>query len=208
MGEGFFITFEGIEGSGKSTQIKLLGDYLKKEGKEVVITREPGGTELGKKIRQLLLDPAHEDMDYRTEILLYTADRAQHFKDVIKPALKAGKVVISDRFADSNLAYQAAGRGLDYELVYKINDWVIDSRWPDLTFVLDVAIAEGLKRARASSFDLNGDRLEREADSFHQRVRKAYLEMVKRDRFALVDGNLAEEEVHQEVKNIITRRLF
>ncbi|MCC3145272.1 dTMP kinase [Halanaerobium sp. Z-7514] len=208
MGEGFFITFEGIEGSGKSTQIKLLGDYLKNKGKEVVITREPGGTELGKKIRQLLLDPAHENMDYRTEILLYTADRAQHFKDLIKPALKAGKIVISDRFADSNLAYQAAGRGLNYELVYKINDWVIDSRWPDLTFILDVSISEGLKRARASSFDLNGDRLEREADSFHQRVRKAYLDMAAGERFALIDGNAAEEKVHQEVKKIITRRLF
>ncbi|MFW5749309.1 MAG: dTMP kinase [Halanaerobium sp.] len=208
MAEGFFITFEGIEGSGKTTQINLLADYLQQKGFEVVVSREPGGTDLGEKIRQLLLDTQYDSMDYRTEILLYAADRAQHVKEIIKPALKQGKIVISDRFADSNLAYQAAGRGLDYELVYQINDWVIDSTWPDLTLLLDIDIKEGLKRARALSLDQAGDRLEREVDDFHQRVRDAYLKMAEAERFALVDAGGTKEEVQKEIKQIIARRLF
>lgn len=208
MAEGFFITFEGIEGSGKTTQINLLADYLQNMGYDVLVSREPGGTPLGEKIRQLLLDPQYDSMDYRTEILLYTADRAQHVKEKIKPALEEGKIVISDRFADSNLAYQAAGRGLDYEMVYQINDWVIDSTWPDLTFILDIDIKEGLKRARAVSLDKAGDRLEREVDDFHQRVREAYLEMAEAERFALVDAGGTEEEVQKDIQKIISRRLF
>ncbi|MFW6266787.1 MAG: dTMP kinase [Halanaerobium sp.] len=208
MAEGFFITFEGIEGSGKTTQINLLADYLQQKGFEVVVSREPGGTDLGEKIRQLLLDTQYDSMDYRTEILLYAADRAQHVKEIIKPALEQGKIVISDRFADSNLAYQAAGRGLDYELVYQINDWVIDSTWPDLTLLLDIDIKEGLKRARALSLDEAGDRLEREVDDFHQRVRDAYLKMAEAERFALVDAGGTKEEVQKEIKKIIARRLF
>jgi len=206
--EGFFITFEGIEGSGKTTQINLLADYLQKKGYDVLVSREPGGTALGKKIRQLLLDPQYDSMDYRTEILLYAADRAQHVKEKIKPALKQGKIVISDRFVDSNLAYQAAGRGLDYEMVYQINNWVIDSTWPDLTFVLDIDIKEGLKRARELSLDSAGDRLEREVDDFHQRVRDAYLKMAESERFVLVDAGGSREEVQEEIKKIIARRLF
>lgn len=208
LAEGFFITFEGIEGSGKTTQIKFLADYLRKQGADVLISREPGGTALGEEIRQLLLDPQYGSMDYRTEILLYAADRAQHVKEKIKPALEQGKIVISDRFADSNLAYQAVGRGLDYEMVYQINDWVIDSCWPDLTFILDIDIKEGLKRARALSADSAGDRLEREVDEFHQRVRDAYLEMAEEERFALVDAGGSKTEVQEEIKKIITRRLL
>ncbi len=208
MKEGFFITFEGIEGSGKTTQINLLAEYLKNKGCDVLVSREPGGTPLGEKIRNLLLDPQYDSMDYRTEILLYAADRAQHVKEKIKPALKNGKIVISDRFADSNLAYQAAGRGLDYEMVYQINDWVIDSTWPDLTFILDVDIKEGLKRARAQSFEAEGDRLEREVDDFHQRVREAYLKMAEKERFVLVNAGESVENVKKNIENIITRRLF
>lgn len=208
MAEGFFITFEGIEGSGKTTQINLLAGYLKEKGYDVLVSREPGGTPLGEKIRDLLLDPQYDSMDYRTEILLYTADRAQHVKEKIKPALKEGKIVILDRFADSNLAYQAAGRGLDYEMVYKINDWVIDSTWPDLTFILDIDIKEGLKRARAQSFDAEGDRLEREVDEFHERVRNAYLKMAEKERFALVNAGQSIKNVQKNIENIISRRLF
>lgn len=208
MVEGFFITFEGIEGSGKTTQINLLQEFLLSRGLEVVVSREPGGTELGQKIRQLLLDPANNSMDYKAEILLYAADRAQHIKEKIKPALQAGKIVISDRFVDSNLAYQAAGRGLDFKKVYQINDWVIDSCWPDLTLILDIDIKEGLKRARSLSHDLAGDRLEREVDEFHQKIRNAYLEMAVQDRFALIDGGRAVEEVQKDIQNIISRRLF
>jgi len=205
---GFFITFEGIEGSGKTTQINLLAEHLKNKGYDVLVSREPGGTPLGKKIRHLLLDPQYDSMDYRTEILLYAADRAQHVKEKIKPALKKGKIVISDRFADSNLAYQAAGRGLDYEIVYQINDWVIDSTWPDLTFILDIDIKEGLKRARAQSFEAEGDRLEREVDDFHQRVRDAYLKMAEKERFVLVNAGESVEKVQKNIENIISRRLF
>lgn len=208
MAEGFFITFEGIEGSGKTTQIHLLAEYLKNKGYQVLVSREPGGTPLGNKIRNLLLDAQYDSMDYRTEILLYAADRAQHVKEKIKPALKQGKIVISDRFVDSNLAYQAAGRGLDYEMVYKINDWVIDSIWPDLTFVLDINIKEGLKRARAQSIDAEGDRLEREVDDFHQRVREAYLKMAEKERFALVNAGESIENVQKSIENIISRRLL
>jgi dTMP kinase len=208
LAEGFFITFEGIEGSGKTTQIRLLADYLQNKGYEVLVSREPGGTPLGEKIRNLLLDPQYDFMDYRTEILLYAADRAQHVKEKIKPALGKGKIVISDRFADSNLAYQAAGRGLDYEMVYQINDWVIDSTWPDLTFILDIDIKEGLNRARAQSSEAEGDRLEREADEFHQRVRDAYLKMAEKERFALVNAGESIENVQKNIENIISRRLF
>ena len=208
MTNGFFITFEGIEGSGKTTQINLLAEHLKNKGYDVLVSREPGGTPLGEKIRHLLLDPQYDSMDYRTEILLYAADRAQHVKEKIKPALKKGKIVISDRFADSNLAYQAAGRGLDYEIVYQINDWVIDSTWPDLTFILDIDIKEGLKRARAQSFDAEGDRLEREVDDFHQRVRDAYLKMAEKERFVLVNAGESVEKVQKNIENIISRRLF
>ena len=208
MAEGFFITFEGIEGSGKTTQIRLLADYLQNKGYEVLVSREPGGTPLGEKIRNLLLDPQYDFMDYRTEVLLYAADRAQHVKEKIKPALGKGKIVISDRFADSNLAYQAAGRGLDYEMVYQINDWVIDSTWPDLTFILDIDIKEGLNRARSQSSEAEGDRLEREVDEFHQRVRDAYLKMAEKERFALVNAGESIENVQKNIENIISRRLF
>jgi dTMP kinase len=208
LAEGFFITFEGIEGSGKTTQINLLAEFLKNKGYDVLVSREPGGTPLGEKIRHLLLDPQYESMDYKTEILLYAADRAQHVKEMIKPALEKGKIVISDRFVDSNLAYQAAGRGLDYEMVYQINEWVIDSTWPDLTFILDIDIKEGLKRARAQSFDAEGDRLEREVDDFHQRVRDAYLKMAEKERFALINAGESIENIRKNIENIISRRLF
>lgn len=208
MSEGFFITFEGIEGSGKSTQINFLRDFFLKKGFEVIVSREPGGTVLGEKIRNILLDPGHNSMANKTEILLYAADRAQHVKEKIKPALKEGKIVISDRFVDSNLAYQAVGRGLNFKMVYQINNWVIDSCWPDLTFILDIDIKEGLKRARSISQDLAGDRLERESDEFHQKIRDAYLKMAVKDRFALIDAGKTVEEVKENIKNIIIRRLF
>lgn len=208
MTQGFFITFEGIEGSGKSTQINLLSKYMEKKGFEVVITREPGGTKLGKEIRSLLLDPEYGNMDYKAEILLYAADRAQHVKEVIKPALEAGKTVISDRFIDSNLAYQAAGRGLNFKKVYEINSWVIDSCWPDLTFLLDIDIKEGLRRARALSSDQTGDRLEREVDAFHKRVRNAYLDMASEERFVIIDGSRKKNKVQKEIQNITAGRLL
>jgi len=208
LAQGYFITFEGIEGSGKTTQIKLLYKFLTEQGREVEYTREPGGTEIGRKIREILLDPHYDNMDYKTEILLYAADRAQDMKENIIPALKEGKIILSDRFVDSNLAYQAYGRGLDYKTVYSINSWVIDPYWPDLTFILDVGIKQGLMRARSISKDQAGDRLEREVDSFHQRVREGYLKMAEEDRFVIVDAGGKPENVHDQIKKIVSRRLL
>lgn len=208
MAQGYFITFEGIEGSGKTTQIKLLYKFLTEKGREVEYTREPGGTEIGRKIREILLDPHYDIMDYKAEILLYAADRAQDMKENIIPALKEGKIILSDRFVDSNLAYQAYGRGLDYKTVYSINKWVVDPYWPDLTFILDIEIKQGLMRARSISNDQTGDRLEREGDYFHQRVRKGYLKMAEEDRFVVVDAGGETENVHARIKKIISRRLL
>ncbi|MGM0603232.1 MAG: dTMP kinase [Bacillota bacterium] len=208
MAQGYFITFEGIEGSGKTTQIKLLHKYLVEQGREVEYTREPGGTEIGRKIREILLDPRYSIMDYKTEILLYAADRAQDMRENIIPALKSGKIILSDRFVDSNLAYQAYGRGLDYKMVYSINNWVIDPHWPDLTIILDIDIKQGLMRARSISEDQAGDRLEREVDSFHQRVKEGYLKMAEKDRFVVVDAGGEPDDVHSQIKKIVSRRLL
>jgi len=205
--DGLFITFEGIEGSGKSTQINLLYEKLKAEGHDPVITREPGGTMIGRKIRDILLDPEHDMMDYRTEILLYAADRAQDVKENIAPALAKGKIVLADRFVDSNLAYQAYGRGLDYDFIRKINSWVIEPYWPEITFILDINLEEGLRRAKAMTADASGDRLEREVITFHQKVRDAYLEMAKEDRFVLINANQSASKIQQKIYNNILGRL-
>ena len=151
MGKGCLITFEGGEGSGKSTQIELLYKKLNKIGYEVVLTREPGGTKIGKKIRELLLNSDNKNMDFKTEILLYAADRAQDIKENIKPALKAGKIVLADRYVDSTIIYQGYGRQLDVDRIRKINEWVIRNFWPDLTIILDIEVEKGLKRAREIS---------------------------------------------------------
>ena len=206
---GFFITFEGIEGSGKSTQMKLLTKYLRDLDYEVVFTKEPGGTKIGEKIRKILLDPIHHKMDDRAEILLYAADRAQHVVETIIPAIEEGKIVISDRYIDSNIAYQGHGRGLDMKMVREINEWVIRDYWPDLTILLDLDVREGLQRARDLTPDKSGDRLERELIEFHERVRDAYLEMAeKEDRFKVIDASRAPEEIFQDVLKAIKEELL
>ncbi len=206
---GFFITFEGIEGSGKSTQIKLLTEKLKTLDYEVIFTKEPGGTEIGEKIRKILLDPIHYQMDDRAEILLYAADRAQHVIETIIPAVENDKIVISDRYIDSNIAYQGHGRGLDLKMVRKINEWVIRDCWPDLTFLLDLDVKEGLKRARDLTPDKTGDRLEREVIDFHENVRQAYLEMAEKyDRFKVVDASRDSDIVHQDILRLIKEELL
>lgn len=204
---GLFITFEGIEGSGKSTQIDLLYKRLVKAGFSVVLTKEPGGTKIGQKIRQLLLDPSYKNMNSRTEILLYTADRAQDVVENIKPALEEGKIVLADRFVDSNIAYQGAGRGLNMDFVRSLNKWVIDSCWPDLTFILDLEVEKGLNRARGIS-GKQGDRLEQEVVEFHQRVREAYIEMSKEDRYILLDADKKKENLHREIFKIVEGLLY
>jgi len=199
------ITFEGIEGSGKSTQIKRLHDYLDSEGVSVLKTREPGGTSFGKALRQILLDPDTHLKDLRTEILLFTADRLEHIQSVIQPALNEGKVVLCDRFIDSTVAYQHGGRALQRELV----DYFIQmiSLRPALTFLLDLDPDLGLKRAgRRSKFD----RFEQEELAFHNRVRKGYLAQVKSDpdRFCVINvQSLSEKKAFEKIKSTVTTHL-
>ena len=173
-----FITFEGVEGSGKSTQIKLLKDYLEKKGQKVILTKEPGGTELGDKIRQILLDHTDETFPPIAELLLYEADRNIHIHNVIKPALEANKIVICDRFYDSTLAYQGFARGLDKKLINELNDLVVENFKPDVTFVLDIDVKKGMKRVEERG---SKDRLEQEKINFHQKLRQGYLEIAEQN---------------------------
>lgn len=193
---GYFVVFEGGDGSGKSTQMAALVRWLEARGADVVTTREPGGTEIGRKVRDVLLDPALGVMDARTEALLYAADRAQHVAEVIRPALEAGKIVVSDRFVDSSLAYQGVARELGLEEVYRISRWATDGLMPDVVFFLSMESRLGLRR-----IDGDPDRIEQEASSFHDKVGAAYLELARTypDRFVVLDANRPQSEVHQDV---------
>ena len=202
-----FITFEGPDGSGKTTQIRLLAEWLREQGREVVLTREPGGTEIGDQIRAVLHDPYNTAMGARAEILLYSADRAQHVAQLIRPALAAGKVVVSDRYADSTLAYQGHGRGLDLEVLRTITTFATSGLTPDLTFYLDVTPEEGLQRRRLGGDEWN--RLDAEALEFHQRVRDGYLRLVEQEleRWVVVDAARSVEEVQIEIRGLVRGRL-
>ncbi len=197
----FFITFEGIEGSGKTTQLLSLLKHLQSLGYETVSTREPGGCAISNSIRTLLLDPANENMASRTELLLYSAARAQHVVEIIQPALKAGKVVLCDRFSDATTVYQGAGRGLEMSQLETINNYAANGLIPDLTLLLDYPVEEGLQRARSRNVTDNLEsegRFELEALTFHQRIRKGYLELAaKEKRFHIIDA-LGDEEVVAE----------
>jgi dTMP kinase len=170
----FFITFEGVEGSGKSTQIRLLRERFAQRGQQVLVTREPGGCPIADAIRAILLDPGNHGLVPRAELLLYAAARAQHIDEIVRPALAAGRVVLCDRFADATTAYQGGGRGLDGALVAQLNTVATAGLVPDLTLLLDVPVEIGL--ARAKSRGLVEDRFERDTIAFHLRVREAYLE--------------------------------
>jgi dTMP kinase len=193
---GYFVVFEGGDGSGKSTQMSALVRWLEARGADVVTTREPGGTPIGRRVRDLLLDPEARSMDPRAEALLYAADRAQHVTEVIRPALDAGKIVVSDRFVDSSLAYQGVARDLGLEEVYRISRWATDDLMPDVVFFLSMDSRLGLRR-----IDGDPDRIELEDSSFHDRVGAAYLELAQRypDRFVVLDANRPQAEVHQDV---------
>ncbi|MDQ3940015.1 MAG: dTMP kinase, partial [Actinomycetota bacterium] len=193
---GYFVVFEGGEGAGKSTQMAAFVRWLEAQGEEVVTTKEPGGTAIGHRVRSILLDRDSIDMDARTEALLYAADRAQHVAEVIKPALDGGKIVVSDRFVDSSLAYQGLARGLGLEEIYRISEWATGGVIPDLVFFLKVDPAEGLRRVPSER-----DRIEQEADDFHERVGRAYLDLAKRfsPRFVVVDASEPPEKVHSAV---------
>ncbi|MCE2453324.1 MAG: dTMP kinase [Nitrospinae bacterium] len=201
---GRFITFEGVEGCGKSTQMAHLRAWMEGAGLPVLATREPGGTKVGEGIRELLLIPRDEGLDAATELLLYEADRAQHVSEVIRPALEAGTHVLCDRFFDSTTAYQAFGRGLDEEMVLELNRLASGGLVPDLTLLFSVMLEEGLNRARGGS---SGDRLEGESLAFHRRVQAGFMALANREpgRFCIL-GEGAIEQVHEEVVAIVKER--
>ncbi|MBR6173195.1 MAG: dTMP kinase [Eubacterium sp.] len=177
--KGIFITMEGPDGSGKTTQIQLLSEFLKEQGYEVLITREPGGTPISEAVRELLLDPAHKEMKPETEMLLYAAARAQLVKELIGPAIDAGKAVISDRFVDSSVVYQGIARGLGVETVYAVNRPAIGKYMPDVTFLMDLSAEEGIRRKRNQA---ELDRMEQESLEFHKRVAEGYHTLMENDR--------------------------
>lgn len=197
MESGIFITFEGIDGSGKTTQINALIQHLDRAGISYQLFREPGGTEIGEKIRDILLDNNHDNMLPATELLLYSASRYQLTKSRIIPGLKAGKVVICDRFYDSSTAYQGYGRGIDLDFIKRLNAAATDSLVPDRTFILDISLEERNKRLG----NKNLDRLEQEALDFHKRVRDGFLEMAMQEpeRFIVLEGNRNPEVLSNEV---------
>lgn len=199
-----FITFEGIEGCGKTTQVKRLVKRLNRFDIPLITTLEPGGTNIGKRIRGILLDSNNRDLSPLTELLLYAADRAQHVEEVIKHALDQGKWVICDRFFDATVAYQGSARGLDMELIKVLNEKVTQGVQPDLTFLLDCPEEVGLGRAitRNKTQSQKGqDRFEREKLDFHRAVRKGYLELARKNhkRFAVIDATLAEDEMEEKI---------
>lgn len=203
----FFITFEGIEGSGKTTQLLHLLKHLQTLGCQVVATREPGGCPLSDAIRALLLDPGNEKMADRTELLLYSASRAQHIAEVIKPALAAGKIVLCDRFSDATLVYQGIGRGLDITQLEAINRFAAEGLTPDLTLLLDHPAEQGLQRARArnhsASMESEG-RFELEALAFHQRIRQGYLDLAAQEkRFHIIDALGDEGIVASRIVSVV-----
>lgn len=202
---GFFISFEGGEGVGKSTQIARLADRLRAEGREVVVTFEPGGTDLGQAVRRILLTPGNH-VTPRSEALLYAADRAHHVETVIEPALAAGKVVICDRYADSMFAYQGAGRALDAADVRRVMDFAVAGRWPDLTLLLDVDPRIGLARARGGG---EGDRIEAEGLGFHDAVRRGFLDLAAAspERFVVIDASGSLDDVTHEIAATVGKRL-
>ena len=205
---GTFITFEGIDGSGKSTQLRLLGNFLSANGCDLLLTREPGGTTLGLRLRAALLD-AMEEVDPLTELLVFAADRAQHVRRKLRPALEAGQVVISDRYADATVAYQGAGRGFSPELISQIVQLATDGLKPDLTLLFDLSIEESTgrtaRRTGKNSGKLSRDRLDIENADFHSRVRDAYLQIALKEpnRVKLIDTSGPVEKTQQRVKEII-----
>lgn len=206
---GTFITFEGIDGSGKSTQLKLLNSFLRARGCEAIVTREPGGTTLGLRLREALLD-ALEEVDPLTELLVFAADRAQHVRRKLIPALETGAVVISDRYADATVAYQGAGRGFPPELISQIVQLATGGLKPDLTLLFDVSIDESTSRTTRRSSGKNParsarDRLDIENAEFHARVRDAYLSLAAAEpqRIKVIDTSGPVERTHEHVKQII-----
>jgi dTMP kinase len=205
---GLFITLEGPEGSGKTTHASLLANWLSRTGHDVLTTREPGGTRIGDVVRTLLLDPVYAGIRPETEFLLFSAARAQIVGEVIRPHLEKGGIVVCDRFADSSLAYQGYGRRLDQSAVRTITTFATGSLLPDLTFCLDLPVAEGFRRKQDGGLE-KPDRLEQEQVEFHERVRQGYLELAGAEpgRWTILDAVRPIAEVQEEIRTRVSDRL-
>ena len=211
---GRFITFEGGDGTGKTTQLRLVESYLRELNRSCVLTREPGGTALGRMLRNVLLEVGDEEIAQSSELFLYLADRAQHVKQIIAPALNAGKIVLCDRFGDSTLAYQGYGRGFDLDWLRRLNDTATEGLRPDLSILLDCPVDVGLARAaRRGAQSLDGrpreDRFEREKLEFHEKVRQGFLELARAEaeRFRVIDACRPVAEVAKQIRRIIDQEL-
>jgi len=206
MKKGLFITFEGPDGSGKTTVSTYVVQALSALGYDIVHTREPGGVDIAEQIRHVILDPKNVKMDVKTEVLLYAASRRQHLIEKILPALEAGKIVICDRFVDSSLAYQGVGRGVGFEEVYTVNRFAIDDHMPDLTIYLDLKAQAGLDRIAKRQFL---DRLDQEKITFHEKVVEGYQEVLKRfrHRIVVVDADQPIETVQKEAFEAVLKKV-
>ena len=200
---GKFISIEGVEGAGKSTQVSFIQDYLTNLGKIVVVTREPGGTELSEKIRNLLLDPSSNSMANDTELLLMFASRAEHVSQVINPALHRGDWVLCDRFLDATYAYQGGGRGIERQRIQQIADWTLRGLIPDLTLLFDLPVELGLERVLERKEDM--DRFEQEKIDFFQKIRKSYLKSAKAEpnRIKILDASLSIIKIQEQLTQLI-----
>jgi dTMP kinase len=206
-----FITFEGIDGSGKTTQLGLLSKWLRERGRETVEAVEPGGTAIGQQVRRILLDPANAEIQPRTELLLYFASRAQNVEQVIRPALQAGRVVLCDRFTDSTLVYQGCGRGLDTNLILELDRIACQGLKPDVTVLIDIDIETSLARAKRRNERAGRAeaRIDEESEAFHERVRQGYLALAEREkaRFIVIEGGDSVDDVAARVREAIGGRV-
>ena len=208
MSKGFLISLEGPEGAGKTSVLEALIPVLEDRGVEVLTTREPGGVLIGEKIREVILDPSHTEMDPKTELLLYIASRRQHLVEKVLPALAAGKLVIMDRFIDSSVAYQGFGRGLDIDAIDWLNEFATDGLKPDLTLYFDIEVEEGLARIAANS-NREVNRLDMEGLDLHRKVRQGYLSLIEREgnRIEKIDASLPLDQVIENTQQLLFDRM-
>lgn len=208
MSKGFLVSLEGPEGAGKTSVLEALIPILEDRGIEVLSTREPGGVLIGEKIREVILDPSHTEMDPKTELLLYIASRRQHLVEKVLPALAAGKLVIMDRFIDSSVAYQGFGRGLDKEAIDWLNEFATDGLKPDLTLYFDIEVEEGLARIAANS-NREVNRLDMEGLDLHRKVRQGYLSLIEREgnRIEKIDASLPLDQVIENTQQLLFDRM-
>ena len=208
MSKGFLVSLEGPEGAGKTSVLEALIPILEDRGIEVLSTREPGGVLIGEKIREVILDPSHTEMDPKTELLLYIASRRQHLVEKVLPALAAGKLVIMDRFIDSSVAYQGFGRGLDIDAIDWLNQFATDGLKPDLTLYFDIEVEEGLARIAANS-NREVNRLDMEGLDLHRKVRQGYLSLIEREgnRIEKIDASLPLDQVIENTQQLLFDRM-